>query len=75
MDFSTFCDIDEIVKRYTEAYMLYNRSPDLAVSLEAHVNEDDKEWILSEFDCKLPFGLNFSHTYENGKLQVIFKEV
>ena len=75
MNFSTFCDIDEIVKRYTEAYMLYNRSPDLAVSLEACVTEEDKEWILSELDCKLPLGLLFSHTYENGKLQITFKEV
>lgn len=75
MNFYTFCRIDEIIKRYTEAYIMYNRPNDLAVGLEASVNEDDKEWILSELDCKLPYGIDFTHTYINGKLQVIFKEV
>ena len=75
MDFNTLCNIDEIIKRYTEAYAIYNRPEDLSIGLQAHVSEDDKEWILSELDCKLPFGLNFSHTYKNGKLNVIFKEV
>ena len=75
MDFETFLELDEIVKRYTESYVFYNRAPDLAFTLDAHVNENDKEWILSEFDCKLPYGTNFRHTYKNGKLQVIFNKV
>lgn len=74
MDFYIFCGIDKIAKKYTEAYAIYNRPKDLSVMLQAHVNEEKKECILNELDCVLPYGLNFSHTYENGKLQVIFKE-
>ena len=71
MDFYIFCNIDEIVKKYTEAYAIFNRPEDLSVGLQAHVGEEDKEFILNELDCVLPYGLNFSHTYENGKLKII----
>ena len=75
MDFNTFCNIDSIVKKYTDGYMLGNRSPDLAVILTALVNDEEKEYILNDLDKELPYGLYFSHEYENGKLKIVFKEV
>lgn len=75
MDFNIFCNLDDIVKRYTQSYIFENNTENLCLQLIADVTEDDKEWILSEFDCKLPYGINFSHTYENGRLTVLFKEM
>ena len=72
MDFYIFCGIDKIVKKYTEAYMLRNRSPDLAVVLTASVTNEEKECLLNDLDFSLRDYVNFSHQYENGKLEIIF---
>lgn len=72
MDFYVFCSIDKIVKKYTEAYALSNRSPDLAVVLTASVTDEQKECILNELDFSLRDYVEFSHEYENGKLQITF---
>lgn len=66
--------IEKCVKKYTEAYNFGNSS-DLNVELIAHLNEEDKECLLHDIDLNLPYGLNFSHIYENGKLKVTFKEL
>ena len=73
MDFYVFCGIDKIVKKYTEAYALSNRSPDLAVQLTASIGEEDKECLLNDIDYELRDYVNFSHEYKNGRLQIIFK--
>lgn len=73
MDFNIFCGIDEIVKKYTESYMIGNRSPDLAVVLTASVTDEQKECILNDLDFNLRDYVEFSHEYENGKLQITFK--
>lgn len=73
MDFNIFCGIDEIVKKYTESYMIGNRSPDLAVILTASVTDEQKECILNDLDFNLRDYVEFSHEYENGKLQITFK--
>ena len=65
--------IDKIVKRYTEAYIFTNRAPDLAVQLTANINEEDKEHLLNDIDYELRDYVNFSHTYENERLKIIFK--
>lgn len=72
-----FLEIDEILRRYTQAYAIANNAITLNVEAMAHVSEDDKEWILSELDTKLPLGVIFTHTYdgESGKLVVTFKDV
>jgi len=75
MDLNTFCNIDTIVRKYTGAFAIYNRYPDMALTLECRVTEEDKEHILNELDLNLPLDTYFSHIYENGELQVIFKEV
>lgn len=75
MDFNTFCNIDSIVKKYTDGYMLRNRSPDLAVTLTTLVNDEEKEYILNDLDVELKDYVNFSHTYENGKLEVTFTSI
>lgn len=67
--------IEKEIKKYTEAYALHNRAPDLAVGFICHINEEDKECLLSDVDKVLPYGMTFSHTYENGKLNLIIKEV
>lgn len=72
MDFYVFCGIDKIVKKYTEAYALSNRSPDLGVVLTASVTDEEKECILNELDFSLKDYVEFSHEYENGKLQITF---
>ena len=66
--------IEQHVKKYTEAYRFGN-NPNLDVELIANINEEDKECLLNDIDLNLPYGLNFSHTYENGKLKVTFKEL
>lgn len=73
MDFYIFCGIDKIVKKYTESYMIGNRSPDLAVVLTASVTDEQKECILNDLDFNLRDYVEFSHEYENGKLQITFK--
>lgn len=65
--------IERLVKKYTEAYVFTNRAPDLAVQLTARINEEDKENLLNDIDYELRDYVNFSHEYENGKLQIIFK--
>lgn len=72
MMFNIFCKIDEIVKKYTESYALSNRAPDLKVVLTALVTDKEKEFILNDIDYTLRDLVDFSHTYENGKLQIIF---
>ena len=66
--------IEQCVKKYTEAYRFGN-NPNLDVELIANINDEDKEYLLSDIDLNLPYGLNFSHIYENGKLKVTFKEL
>ena len=75
MDLNILFVVDSIIKKYTKGFMLGNRLPDLALTLNANINEEDKEFILNELDIGLPLGTNFEHTYENGKLEVVFKEV
>lgn len=72
MDFYIFCGIDKIVKKYTEAYALSNKPQDLAVVLTASVTDEQKECILNELDFSLRDYVEFSHEYENGKLQITF---
>lgn len=72
MDYFVFCKIDEIVKKYTEAYMICNKSPNLDVVLTASVTDEQKECILNELDFSLRDYVEFSHEYENGKLQITF---
>lgn len=67
--------IENSVKNYTEAYIFTNRASDLAVQLNCHISEDDKERLLNDFDQELPYGLNFSHEYKNGKLEVVFTSI
>ena len=74
MMFLTMCEIDNIIKNYTEAYMIGN-GKDLSVQLIANVSDEDKEKILNDLDLILPYGLIFNHKYENGKLEINFKEV
>ena len=66
--------IESHVEKYTEAYRFGN-NPNLDVELIANINEEDKECLLNDIDLNLPYGLNFSHVYENGKLKVTFKEL
>lgn len=72
MDFFVFCKIDEIIKKYTEAYTICNKSPSLDVELIASVTDEEKEYILNELDFSLRDYVEFSHEYENGKLQITF---
>lgn len=65
--------IENCVKNYTDAYIFTNRASNLAVELNCHISEDNKERLLNDFDIQLPYGLFFSHEYENGKLKVIFR--
>lgn len=65
--------IESLVKKYTEAYVFTNRAPDLAVQLIAKISEEDKEYLLNDIDYELRNYVNFSHEYENGRLQIIFK--
>lgn len=66
--------IEQCVKKYTEAYRFGN-NPNLDVELIANINDNDKECLLNDIDLNLPYGLNFSHIYENGKLKITFKEL
>lgn len=66
--------IENCVKKYTEAYRFGNNT-NLNVELIANINDEDKECLLNDIDLNLPYGLNFSHIYENGKLKVTFKEL
>lgn len=71
MMFDTFCKIDKIVKQYTEAYELGNSSS-LNIVLIASVTDEEKEFILNDLDYYLRDLIHFSHTYDNGRLQIIF---
>lgn len=66
--------IEQCVKKYTSAYRFGNNQ-DLDVELIANINDENKECLLNDIDLNLPYGLNFSHIYENGKLKVTFKEL
>lgn len=68
-------NIEKLIKQYTEAYAIQNRAKDLAVGFMMHINEEDKELLLNDIDKYLPYGLTFSHTYENGKMDLTIKEV
>lgn len=72
MMFSIFCEIDRIVKGYTEAYALCNNPETLNVILTASVTEEQKEFILNDLDYNLRDLIQFTHTYDNGKLQITF---
>lgn len=65
MKFETFCLIDEIVSWYTGAYALNGDT------LMAHLDDESKEKLLNDLDMKR---IKFSHTYENGRLEVTFTE-
>lgn len=67
--------IKSCVKKYTKAYMFGNNPKNFNVELIANINDEDKECLLNDIDMHLPYGLNFSHTYENGRLKIIFKEL
>ena len=68
--------IEKIIKKYTTNYVLENRSPDLSIGFICSIdNDESKELLLNEVDLTLPYGLSFSHTYENGKLDLNIKEV
>lgn len=72
MMYSVFCELDTIVRRHTEAFSLNNRPSDLKVVLIASVTDEQKECILNDIDYVLRDLVEFSHTYDNGKLQIIF---
>ena len=67
--------IEKCVKKYTEAYRFGNNPNSFNVELIANINDEDKECLLNDIDLNLPYGLNFSHIYKNGKLKVTFKEL
>lgn len=67
-------NIENDVKNYTEAYGFGNDS-ELNVTLNAMIDEENKEMLLSDIDKHLPYGIMFHHTYVNGLLNVIFKEL
>jgi len=72
----TFERILDIVERHSnQEIKKFNRSPDLLVTIETNVSDENKEKILYDLDYELRDWINFSHTYENGKLQIVFKEV
>lgn len=67
--------IEKMIKKYTEAYCLQNRINEFGIGFVCHINEEDKEFLLNDLDVNLPYGLTFSHTYKNGKLDLTIKEV
>lgn len=70
---SIIMDIENKVKKYTEAYRFGN-DHDLNVCLWCSIDEEDKEHLLDLIDRSLPYGTNFEHTYnERGILTVTFK--
>lgn len=71
----TLNSIEDCVKKYAKGYALVNRAPDLAIGLNCSVNEEDKEMLLNDLDTILPYGLYFTHEYENGHLKLTFKEM
>ena len=73
MDFYVLCGIEKIVKRYTESYVFGN-DKDLNVELRCYLDDEDKEWLLSDIDYELKDLVNFSHEYyDNGLLRITFK--
>lgn len=75
MQHQTMLQIKEKLDKYSSGYAIGNDVDTLNVFISAHLNEENKELFLNELDLILPFGLIFTHEYENGKLKVIFKEV
>jgi len=75
MQYQTMLQIQEKLDKYSSGYAIGNDVDTLNVFISAHLNEENKELFLNELDLILPFGLIFTHEYENGKLKVIFKEV
>ena len=74
MQYQTMLQIEEKLNKYSSEYEIENVEA-LNVSISAHLNEENKELFLNEFDLILPLGLIFTHEYENGRLKIIFKEV
>ena len=75
MNYMTMIKIDEKIRKYSEAFMIGNEVKTLSVFLKAHIDEESKELFLNDLDSILPYGTIFSHEYENGVLNIIFKEV
>lgn len=75
MNMFVFSMIDDIFRKYTGAFGVTNEFRTLNPTIIAHVSDSEKECILNDLDIKLPYGVNFSHSYENGRLKVIFKEL
>ena len=67
-------NIEQCVRKYTEAYRFGNNF-DLDIVLIANLNEESKECLLNDIDMNLPYGINFSHEYKNGKLEVTFTSI
>ena len=72
MNMFVFSMIDDIFRKYTGAFGVTNAFRTLNPIIIAHVNDTEKECILNDLDIKLPYGINFSHSYKNGRLKVIF---
>lgn len=69
----TFEKILDIVERHSnQEIKKFNRFPDLLVTIETNVSDENKEKILYDLDYELRDLISFSHTYENSKLQIIF---
>lgn len=75
MDFNIFCKLDECVANYTSCYVFGNNIKELCLQLIADVTDEDKERMLNDFDLIIPSHIIFPHTYENGRMTVLFKEV
>ena len=74
MLFRTIIDTKLCIRRYTPK-CIHIKDDDNNVKVIAHVNEEDKEHILSKIDKILPMGIIFSHTFENNKLIVTLKQI
>lgn len=74
MNLKTMNEIIKIVEQYGTVDEIGNNE-DLNVFIETNVNDEDKEMILSEMDMVLPENMFFSHTYEDDKLNIEFKNI
>lgn len=63
------------VRKYSDVCVLQNRLPDFLLCLKTNVNEEDKELLLNDIDTILPYGITFSHSYEENHLEILFKVV
>ena len=75
MNFTTMCEINKTIEKYTKKYIIGNNIDTLNVFIQANMNEEAKELFLNDLDTILPLGLFFKHTYENNKLIVEFEEM